>query len=100
MPSLKLSVPHRLSQEDASNRLRNFITEMKAQYGKQAQNVQESWSGNTGKFSFEVMGMAIAGVLDIAPGEVLMEAQIPMAALPFKGRIESQIRDKITSLLA
>jgi hypothetical protein len=29
-----------------------------------------------------------------------MEAQFPMAALPFKHKIESQVRDKISSLLA
>ena len=100
MPSMKMSVPHRLSQEEAARRLKTFITEMKAQYGKQAHSVQESWSGNTGKFDVEAMGMAVAVTLNIEPSEILMEAQIPMAALPFKGRIETTIRERITALLA
>lgn len=100
MPSLKVSVPHGLSQEEATRRLKNFINEMKAQYGNQAGNLQESWTGNIGKFSMDVMGMALSGVLNIEPDQVHVEAQYPMAAMMFKGKIESTLREKISQLLA
>lgn len=100
MPSLKVSVPHTLGQDEAMRRLKNFINDLQAQYGNKAKNVQESWSGNVGKFSLEVMGMALSGILNIEANQVNMEANFPMAALPFKGTIESQIREKIGALLS
>lgn len=100
MPSIKVTVPHKLGQEEAARRLKNFIQEMKQQFGSQAKNVQESWNGNTGHFSLEVMGMTLSGTLNIEPDQARMEADLPMAAMMFKGKIESQVRDKISSLLA
>lgn len=100
MPSIKVSVPHKLGQEEATRRLKNFIQEMREQYGSQAKNVQETWNGNTGQFSMDVMGMTLRGTLNIEPDQASMEADLPMAAMMFKGKIESQVRDKMGSLLA
>ena len=100
MPSMSVSVPHKLSQEEATTRLKKFVSEMKTQFGSQAKNLSESWESNKGTFSFEVMGMSLSGVLNIEPDQVRMDGQFPMTALPFKGKIESAVRDKLQQLLA
>ena len=73
---------------------------MQSQFGGQVKNMKESWQDYTGTFSFEVMGMSLSGVLNIEPTEVRMEGQFPMAAVPFKGKIESAMRERITELLS
>jgi hypothetical protein len=100
MPSMKMSVPHRLDRDEAARRLKDFIVKMQAQYGSQAKNVKESWNGYTGNFSMEVMGMALSMVLDVEPSEIQMQGEFPFAAMPFKGKIESTVRDKLNELLA
>jgi hypothetical protein len=99
MPSIKMSVPHNLSSETALERLKNMTEQIKKQYGNMVQNLKESWAGNTGAFSFTVMGFDISGNVHVEDREVNMEGQIPFAALAFKGKIESVIRDKMTELL-
>jgi hypothetical protein len=99
MPSIKMSVPHNLSREEALERLKNMTEQIKKQYGNMVQNLSESWTGNTGAFSFRVMGFDVSGNVHVEDREVNVEGQIPLAALAFKGRIESVLRDKMTELL-
>jgi hypothetical protein len=99
MPSIKMSVPHNLLRETALERLRNMTEQIKKQYGNMVQDLNESWTGNTGAFSFRVMGFDISGNVHVEDREVNLDGQIPFAALAFKGRIESVLREKMTELL-
>ena len=94
-----MSVPHHLTRDEAAGRIKNFITRLQAQYGNQVSDLQESWAGTTGNFSFKVMGLLVTGWLDIGATEVTMEGDLPFAALPFRGQIESTIRQQIETLL-
>jgi len=100
MPSIKMSVPHQLTRQQAADRLKNMAEQIKKQYGNMVQNLNESWTGETGNFSFTVMGFDISGKVQVEENEVNMDGQIPFAALAFKGKIESVIREKMTELLA
>lgn len=100
MSKMKLRVPHNLTIDDARQRLENFIGILKQEYGSNLDNVQENWQGNQGSFSFKAMGMAVEGNISIEPGEVYLEGDLPMAAIPFKGKIESTIQDQLKTLLS
>ena len=100
MPEMKLSVPHQLNQDEAATRIKGLIKQVQAQYADKVSNLKESWEGNTGNFSFEVMGFPISGTLRIESSQVMMTGQIPFAAMPFKGMIENTLREKMTGLLA
>ena len=50
--------------------------------------------------AFNAMGFAIDGHLDVKPADVLIEINLPRAAIPFKGRIESEILKHAKELLA
>jgi putative polyhydroxyalkanoate system protein len=99
MPSIKMSIPHNLTRQQAAERLKNMAEQVKKQYGNMVQNLKESWSGETGNFSFTIMGMDVSGTVHVEDHEVNMDSQIPFAALAFKGRIESVLREKMTELL-
>jgi hypothetical protein len=46
-----------------------------------------------------VMGFDVSGNVHVEDREVNMEGQIPLAAIAFKGKIESVLREKMTELL-
>ncbi|MGE5679287.1 MAG: polyhydroxyalkanoic acid system family protein [Bacillota bacterium] len=100
MPKMNISVPHNLGAGEAQNRIKNLVGDLKKQFGDQIDNVQESWEGNKGNFSFRAMGMSIDGNILVKPDSVSLEGNLPLTAMPFKGTIERTIKDQLSSLLS
>jgi hypothetical protein len=100
MPKIDVSVPHSLGQTAAVERIQKLVTQVKAQFADRVSNVRETWKENVGEFEMTVMGFDVSGVIRVETDQIHMSGQIPFAALPFRGRIESAIRDKAKTLLA
>ena len=100
MPKLSIVVPHRLSEDEAAARIRNLLADMKRQYAAYFTDLEESWNGNDGRFKVKAMGFNVSGTIDVQPSEVRLDADLPFAAMPFKGRIEQVIREEAERLLA
>ena len=100
MPKIQLSVPHQLGQDEAKSRVSKLIADSCAQFGDKVSDLEEAWTGYIEAFRFRAMGFAIDGRLDVQPAEVLIEINIPWAAAPFKGRVESEILKHARELLA
>src|SRR5688572_10177248 len=100
MPSIKLSLPHKLGADEAKKRITNLINETKEKFGNQVCNVRESWNGNRGDFGFKAMGFDVTGNLLVHPATVDVEINLPFAALPFKGKIERDLSTRAKALLA
>ena len=73
---------------------------MKADYGEQIRDLKEEWEGDTGKFSFTVMGFAVSGTLTVNDNSVDLDGNLPFAAAFFKGKIKSVIENKAQEILA
>jgi hypothetical protein len=99
MSHFNMSVPHQLSQEEALKRIQGLLGETKKEHGDKISNLQEKWDGNTGDFSFTIMGFAVAGSLTVMPASIDIDAQLPLAASFFKGKIEKLISEKAAQLL-
>lgn len=100
MPSFAMSVPHKLTQDEAQSRIKNLLAELKQQYGDQVSDLQETWNGHNGQFALTAMGMRISGTLAVEPEQVSLNGNIPFAAVPFRGQIEKLIREQAETLLA
>lgn len=100
MPNIRFSVPHNLSIEEASRRLKNAISDLKAQFGDKIQNLKESWNDNEGHYNFEVMGFRVSGDIVVKNDLAEFSGTFPFAGLPFKGKIESAAKQHITALLS
>jgi hypothetical protein len=100
MPNIKFTVAHHLSVEEASHRLKTAISDLKTQFGDRIQNLQESWNDNEGRYNFEVMGFRVSGGILVRDQSVDFSGNVPVAALPFKRKIESAAREHITTLLS
>ncbi|HZM03750.1 MAG TPA: polyhydroxyalkanoic acid system family protein [Candidatus Saccharimonadales bacterium] len=100
MPKIKLSVPHQLGQDEAKKRISKLIADTREQFGGKVSDVEESWNGHTETFRFRAMGFAVEGELKVQPADVLINVDLPFAALPFKGMVENEIVKHAKELLA
>ena len=100
MPALKLSFPHQLGQAEAVARLHGLLARVKEKYQDQVSDLKETWNDNTLSFSFSTYGFQVSGDVIVQESEVVLDGQIPFAAMMFKGRIENGIRDQMAKVLA
>jgi hypothetical protein len=100
VPKINLSVPHNLGQDEARRRITSMIADSRTRFAGRVSDVAECWSGYAGAFSFKAMGFSVTGKLDVQPAQVLVEINLPLAAYPLKGSIESEIQAHARHLLA
>jgi hypothetical protein len=100
MPKINLSIPHGLSQTEASARIKSLLNDVKTQHADKFTNLQETWTDHAGKFSCSVMGLPVTGILTISPSHVEITGELPLAAMLFKGKLESMIKEHAATLLA
>ncbi|MFT5301495.1 MAG: hypothetical protein ACI87E_004737 [Mariniblastus sp.] len=96
MAKFNVVVDHGTQREVVVTRLRGFSDRVKEDAPVEVTDVEEIWddTGNL-SFSFKAMGFKISGSVVTCELLVTVKGQLPFAALPFRGAIESQIADKI-----
>jgi Putative polyhydroxyalkanoic acid system protein (PHA_gran_rgn) len=99
MPDLTVTVPHRLTQEEALNRIKRIIASAKKQYAGNVSDLQESWNGYIGTFKVSARGFSGSGDVTVGPTDVTLQLTLPFAAMLLKGQIESTIREQVSRLL-
>ncbi|MGD9646006.1 MAG: polyhydroxyalkanoic acid system family protein [Pirellulales bacterium] len=100
MPSLAVTVPHALEQQEAAERLRRLVEVVKSQYGSHLQELHEEWDGHTGSFRIAAMGMKSTGTVEVRASEVHIQGSLPFAAVIFRGKIEETIRQQLGRTLS
>ena len=100
MPKMNVTVPHALGLETANERLKGFMGKIKEKYQSQVSNLEESWAGNTLNFGFTTFGFPIKGAVNVEQNQVVLDGDLPFAAMMFKGKIEQEIKDQLARLLA
>lgn len=100
MPAMKLSVEHALGQQVAAERLKLFSEKIKKKYEGQVKDFYETWHETGLEFGFTTLGATIKGKLQVEEDKVDFDGELPFAAMLFKGRIETEIRDSLTAALA
>jgi hypothetical protein len=100
MAKFNMEITHTLAQDEAAKRIKRLLGDVKAQFADKIANLKEEWKEGTGTFSFTAMGFAVSGTLTVANGKVNLDGTIPFLAVPFKGMIETTIREKAVALLA
>lgn len=100
MPSVRVSVPHKLGQAEAMSRMQGFLAGLRERYKDTLKDFEERIDGNRGDFSFKTMGMKVKGDVAVEENDVTVNCDLPMAAMMIKGRIESEIREQLQRRLA
>ncbi|NLY01800.1 MAG: hypothetical protein GXY83_37420 [Rhodopirellula sp.] len=100
MPKLSLAVPHNLTEEEATQRLQTRFGELQQEHGQHLQDFEGDWNGASMTYRFKATGVKVSGTVNVEPSQVRIDAQLPIVAMMFKGRIEQEIRNELVSVLA
>ena len=100
MPSFQVEVPHQLGQQPAIDRLKTFVEKVQERYKDQVSKVDGQWVANALNFALTTYGFNISGSLTVEDNSVLLQGQLPFAALPFRGKIEQTIAGELQKQLA
>ena len=90
MPSIQVTVHHKLTEHEAMSRIKNLITKLKQDNGNKIANVEEEWHARSSKFSFTFQGFSLSGTVILHPGTVEIHGKVPLALTLFRGKIKFQ----------
>ena len=100
MPSIEMSIPHAIGQEEALNRIKKLLDNVQTRFSGQLKDVQQDWNNNEGSFSFSVMNMPVSGKLTVNNGDVALDGKLPLAASLNQGKIKEVIMEEAKKVLS
>jgi putative polyhydroxyalkanoate system protein len=100
MPKTSTTVSHTLGEAGAIERLKSFAVRLKEKHQDRVGDLTEDWNGNVLNYGFSTFGFKIKGTMNVTDNEVKVDTDLPFAAMMFKGKIEQEIRETLTKVLA
>lgn len=100
MPTFRTEVPHQLGQQQAVERLKQFLNQAQEEYKDLVTNLQGSWAENVLTFSLQTYGFQIDGTLTVGEDSAFLAGQLPLAAGMFRGKIEQSLASTLRRELA
>jgi len=97
--TVNLSIPHRLTTDEARARIQNTLGGLKSQHAAKLAQVDETWSGNHMDFRLAVMGQAVTGRVDVREGAVDLAIDLPWILAMFADRVRGEVQREGTRLL-
>jgi len=100
MPAFNAEVPHTLGQSDATERLKDFVQDAQQRFGEHVNEMDGTWNDNVLDFWLSTFGMKITGSLTVDESAARITGQLPLAAMPFRGKIEQTIAAELQQALS
>ena len=100
MPKLTVTVEHSLGAEEAVRRIKEKQETVVATSEVQVTNLEIDWNGNDMDYQFQVFGAKISGTMAVTDTDVTTNMSVPLLAMAMKGRITSQVEDRLNELLS
>ena len=96
---IKVSIPHRLTREEASQRLRTGISGFRQQYAANLAQMDEQWTGDHMEFKTSAFGQSITGRIDVRDNAVDVEFDLPWLFAVLAEKIKGQVQQAGQKLL-
>ncbi len=100
MPKFGVTVPHQLTRDEARSRLERFVEVLQTKFEGKVSDLNQSWDGDTLKFSFKSFGIQLSGGIAINDDNLKLDGDLPFAAMMFRGKIESDIKEQLERIVA
>ena len=97
MPKITVRVPHTLDPAAAFAQVKPALEKTASDF--QGQDLQISAAETSATFSFKSLGFAIKGQAQALPTEVVVEVDLPFAAMMFKDKAEKGIAKNVARAL-
>lgn len=99
MPKINFEIPHQMSNEEAKDRLQRFVESLESKFQDSVGDLQQSWNGDQLDFGFKTYGIKVAGKIASEEQRVAVDIDLPISAMMFKGKIQSEIQKQLERLL-
>jgi hypothetical protein len=97
---LEVRLPHGLDQAEVRRRLDQGLERARGQFADKVSAINAAWESDERlRVDLTVMGMAIAGDIDVLPAELVVRLELPAMAGLFAGRIRSGLEEQLGGLL-
>ena len=101
MPNLPKTYPHSLGKEEAARRLKERIASEKINKANVASVSKEVWNDPYNlDFAMTLFGYRVDGALKVEDSEIIVDLNLPFAAMLVKGMIEAQMQQQMDLMLA
>jgi len=97
---MQIKIPHNLSAEQATSRIKNLLDKIKNGSNNTITNINQTWDGNVNKFSFTAKGLSVSGDMQVNPSLIIVNLKLPLAAMLFRGKIKSIIEEEAKKVLS
>ena len=97
--SIKIAIPHRLSREEASRRLKTGIADFRTQYASNLAQMDERWAGDHMDFKASAFGQSLTGRIDVRDSSVDVEIDLPWLFAVLAEKIKGQVQQAGQKLL-
>jgi hypothetical protein len=95
---LVVSIPHRLTREEAVRRLKGGLSRAAASVPVLTVD-EETWTGDHMVFRVRALGQAASGAIDVSDDHVRVEVMLPWLLQRFAQAAKTMIRDRGQLLL-
>lgn len=100
MPKFQAEAAHELGREQALTRLRDFLEKVEQEYAGQVSSLESEWIDDVLEFAMTAYGFTIKGAVTVDEEKASVHGNLPLAAAPFRGKIEKSISQALESALA
>ncbi len=100
MPSILVSLPHRLPRPEVKRRVETLLTQLQQRYPGQISGLQQRWNGDSCSFSFGMTGSSGSGTVQISDTVVQVNLPLPWLFSLAAGRVRREIEEQGRWLLA
>ena len=100
MRSLKVTVHHHLSKDEAITRIKKLVSNLKHEQKDKISNLHEEWKDGTGTLHFSAQGFDLSAVVTFHHSSIDIDAKVPFAVYLFKGKIKEVIKTKAEEVLS
>lgn len=96
---MTIAIKHKLENIEAKRRISSAIGELSNSYSTIIKSPTVIWKGNRVSLGVTIKGVAVSGKIEINKEEVTMNFGIPLVAIMFKKKIETEIRTYLQRVL-
>ena len=97
--SIKIAIPHRLSRQEATQRLQSGFADFRKQYASNLAQMEDRWTGDHMDFNATVFGQSITGRIDVRDSSVDLEVDLPWVFAVLAGKVKGQLQQAGQKLL-
>ncbi len=99
MPQFNVSVPHSRTKDEVIEQMKGLLEKVTEKFGDQVKNLEQDWEEDKLNFSFRTFGINISGQGTVDDSAVHIQGKLPIAAMMFKGKIESGLKEQLQRML-